>query len=251
MNEQKSTNPILRTKAFEMMHSTDLGGIMTLNGVIGKSFLLILITAVTAYFSWGFIEEKLMTNPNFNVSIYLWVSVIAAFILALVISFKPNIAPFASPVYAVLEGLFLGIISMFFEAMYPGIATQAIMGTMGVFLAMLALYRFRIIKVTDRFKSVVFGATLGIAILYGVSILLSFFNIDIPFIHEGGWLGIGFSVFVVGIAALNLAIDFDFIETQIERGANKNMEWYAAFGLLVTLVWLYLEILRLLSKIRD
>uniref|UniRef100_UPI0039A55ABE Bax inhibitor-1/YccA family protein n=1 Tax=Ornithobacterium rhinotracheale TaxID=28251 RepID=UPI0039A55ABE len=251
MNEQKSTNPILRTKAFSMTSGMDLGGVMTLNGVIGKSFFLILITAVSAYLSWNYIEEKMLINPEFNLMPYLWGSVIGGFILALVISFKPNLAPFASPVYAVLEGLFLGIISLFFEAVYPGIALQAIIGTMGVFFAMLALYRFRIIKVTERFKSVVFGATLGIAILYGVNILLSFFNIDIPFIHEGGWLGIGFSVFVVGIAALNLAIDFDFIEAQIENGANKNMEWYAAFGLLVTLVWLYLEILRLLSKLRD
>ncbi|MGV4437964.1 Bax inhibitor-1/YccA family protein [Ornithobacterium rhinotracheale] len=249
--ENKSTNPVLQTKAFDMTRTTDLGGIMTLNGVIGKSFLLILITAVTAYFSWQYIDEKLLLDNEFNFMPYLWGSVIGGFILALVITFKPNIAPFASPVYAVLEGLFLGIISLFFEANYPGIAAQAIMGTMGVFLAMLALYRFKIIKVTDRFKSVVFGATLGIAILYGVSILLSFFGVSIPFIYQSGWIGIGFSIFVVGIAALNLAIDFDFIETQIERGANKNMEWYAAFGLLVTLFWLYLEILRLLSKIRD
>lgn len=249
--KNKSSNPVLKTKAFDMMHSTDLGGIMTLNGVIGKSFLLILITAISAYFSWQYIDEKLLIDNEFNIMPYLWGSVIGGFILALAITFKPNIAPFASPIYAVLEGLFLGIISLFFEARYPGIATQAIIGTMGVFLAMLALYRFEIIKVTERFKSVVFGATLGIAILYGVSFLLSFFGINIPFIHQSGWIGIGFSVFVVGIAALNLAIDFDFIEAQIERGANKNMEWYAAFGLLVTLVWLYLEILRLLSKLRD
>ena len=245
--QEKASSPVLNTKALQVVNSTNLGGIMTLNGVIGKSLLLILLTVASAVFSWFYMPESILLN----IRAYLIGAALVGFGLAMFISFKPSVAPFASPVYAVVEGLFLGMITLIFESMYPGIAFQAIVGTMAVFFAMLALYRFKIVRVTERFKSIIFGATAGIALVYVVSIVLSFFGISIPMIHEGGIVGIGFSLFVIGIAAMNLAIDFDFIEEQVERGASKNMEWFAAFGLLVTLVWLYLEILRLLGKIRN
>jgi uncharacterized YccA/Bax inhibitor family protein len=153
-------------------------------------------------------------------------------------------------VYAALEGLFLGAISAYFEMAYQGIVTQAIILTMGVLFSLLALYKFRIIKVTENFKMIVVAATGGIALIYLVSFIGGFFGLNMPFIHEGGTFGIIFSVVVVIVAALNLVMDFDFIEEGSEKGAPKYMEWYAAFGLMVTLIWLYLEILRLLSKLR-
>ena len=245
--QEKASSPVLKTKAFQVVNSTDLGGVMSMNGVIGKSLFLISLTVAAAFFSWIYMPESVLLNFN----TYLIGVALVGFGLAMFISFKPSVAPFASPIYAVVEGLFLGMMTMLFESMYPGIAFQEILGTMAVFFAMLALYRFKIIKVTERFKSIVFGATAGIAILYLATLALRFFGISIPMIYDGGIIGIGFSLLVIGIAAMNLAIDFNFIEEQVERGASKNMEWFAAFGLLVTLIWLYLEILRLLSKLRD
>ena len=160
-------------------------------------------------------------------------------------------APITAPIYAVLEGLFLGGLSSMFEARFPGIAVQAIFGTFGTMAGLLLAYRTGLIKATENFRLGVFAATAGIAMLYLVSIVMGFFGKSIPFIHQSGAIGIGFSVFVVIIAALNLVLDFDFIEKGEEVGAPKYMEWYAAFGLLVTLVWLYVEMLRLLSKLRS
>lgn len=242
--KENSSNPILKTKAFELTSSADLGGIMTMNGVIGKSLFLISLTIASVLATWNFLPESFLDQPQ----MYLLGSAIVGFVLALVISFKPLLAPFISPVYAVVEGIFLGIVTSFLEAAYPGIAFQAVLGTFAVFLAMLGLYKFQIIKVNNRFRTIVFGATAGIAIFYIISMALNFFNIHIPLVSEG-IVGIIFSVFVIVIASLNLALDFDFIETQVKRGASKNMEWFAAFGLLVTLVWLYLEILKLLGRL--
>jgi uncharacterized YccA/Bax inhibitor family protein len=152
-----------------------------------------------------------------------------------------------------LEGLFVGalsaIINNAFAAEYPGIVMQAVALTFGAAIAMFLLYNFRIIRATERFKSIIIAATAGIAIFYLIAMVLRMFGIDIPFLHEGGLIGIGFSLFVVAIAALNLILDFDMIEKGAEMGAPKHMEWYCAFGLLVTIVWLYIEILRLLSKL--
>jgi uncharacterized YccA/Bax inhibitor family protein len=170
---------------------------------------------------------------------------------AIVTVFKKEWAPITSPIYAVLEGFVLGGISSIFEASYPGIVIQAVGLTFGTLFALLIAYRSGLIKATENFKLGVVAATGGIFLVYMISFVLSFFGTTIPFIHESGTIGILFSLFVVVVAALNLVLDFDFIERGAESGAPKYMEWYAAFGLLVTLVWLYIEILRLLSKLRS
>ncbi|MMZ64024.1 Bax inhibitor 1 like protein [compost metagenome] len=171
-------------------------------------------------------------------------------ILALIVSFAPKAAPFLVPVYAVAEGMFLGAISAQFEQkIVPGITLNAILLTMGVFFALLIAYKTRLIKATENFKLGVVAATGGIALVYLINFILGFFGMQVPFLHESSWIGIGISVVIVIIAALNLVLDFDFIENGAAQGAPKYMEWYGAFGLMVTLVWLYLEILRLLAKL--
>jgi uncharacterized YccA/Bax inhibitor family protein len=167
----------------------------------------------------------------------------------MVTCFKPQWASITGPLYAIAEGLFVGALSALCETMVPGIALQAVLLTLGVFLALLAAYSMRLIKATENFKLGIVAATGGICLVYIASMVLGMFGINIPYIHESGLIGIGFSVVVVIIAALNLVLDFDFIENGCTHGAPKYMEWYAAFGLLVTLVWLYVEILRLLMKL--
>jgi uncharacterized YccA/Bax inhibitor family protein len=162
----------------------------------------------------------------------------------------PRISPWTSPIYAVLEGLALGGISAVFEYIYPGIVLQAVTLTMGVLVFMLMLYASGMVTVSEKFKVAVIAATGAIALTYLVTILLGFFGITVPYIHGSGVIGIAFSVFVVVIASLNLLLDFDLIAQNAARGAPKYMEWYCGFGLLVTLVWLYLEVLRLLAKLR-
>jgi uncharacterized YccA/Bax inhibitor family protein len=176
---------------------------------------------------------------------------IGGFIVALITVFKKTWSPITAPIYALLEGLFIGGISSIFEAKYPGIVIQAVGLTFGTLFGLLVAYKTGFIKATENFKLGVVAATGGIALIYFVSFILGFFGVGVPFIHESGLMGIGFSLFVVVIAALNLVLDFDFIEHGAEHGAPKYMEWYAAFGLMVTLVWLYIEILRLLAKLRD
>ncbi len=238
----KGSNPVLSDKIFKNVPFTPVSSdnTMTISGVKGKTFLLFSILLLGAYFSW--------THP---LPLLIYVGLIPGFILALVISFVPKTAPYLSPIYALCEGVFLGVISHIFEAAYKGIVFQAVFATLGVFLFMLSLYSNRIIKVTGRLKLGIIAATGGIMLLYLASFVLGFFGIRIGFIYSSSPLGILFSVFVVGVAAFNLLLDFDFIENMSNRGANKYFEWYAAFGLMVTLVWLYIEILRLISKIRE
>lgn len=178
---------------------------------------------------------------------------IGGLVIVLILIFKKEWSPYLAPAYAILEGLFVGAISAYynyaFAESYPGIVMQAVLLTFGTAIAMFLLYKFRIIQATQKFKAIIFTATAGIALFYAVAMILRIFNIDIPFLHEGSTLGIVFSLVVVGIAALNLILDFDMIEQGSAMGAPKYMEWYGAFGLLVTIVWLYLEILRLLSKL--
>jgi len=193
-----------------------------------------------AYFTW--------TSPSPPIMIG---GAIGGFVVALVTIFKKTWAPFTVPVYALLEGLFLGGISRFFEDRFPGIASQAIILTLGILGALLLAYKSKLIKPTENFKLGIAAATGGIFLIYMVNIIMGFFGSGIPMIHESGMIGIGFSVFVVIIASLNLVLDFDFIEQGVEQGAPKYMEWYGAFGLLVTLIWLYLEILRLLAKLKS
>lgn len=217
---------------------------MTLQGTVNKTGLLLFMTFFTAVYTWNMV----MTTPE---SAMTWIigGAVSGFILAIITSFKPAWSPITGSMYALAEGLFLGGISAMYEKQFQGIALQAILLTGGTCLALLAAYSMRLIRATENFKLGIFAATGGIALVYLATIVLGFFGIQIPFIHESGLIGIGFSAFVVVIAALNLVLDFDFIENGCTHGAPKYMEWYAAFGLLVTLVWLYIEILRLLSKL--
>lgn len=176
---------------------------------------------------------------------------IGGFIMALVTIFKKEHSPVTAPIYALLEGLFLGGVSAYFEAQLAGIVFQAVLLTMGTLLSLLFIYKSGLINVTENFKLGVAAATGGIALVYLISFGMSLFGSTMPYIHESGLIGIGFSLFVVVIAALNLVMDFDFIEQGAEQKAPKYMEWYAAFGLMVTLIWLYIEFLRLLAKLRD
>ena len=248
----RSGNPALGENTFLDIGSGRVvsrdGSTMTLNGTVNKSGILLALILVTAAFVWDKYE-----GPQTTSAIKPWVAMggIGGFILAMITIFKKTWAPVTAPAYALLEGLFLGGISAMFEARFPGIVMQAVGLTFGTLAALLMAYRSGLIRATENFKLGVVAATGGIFILYLVSFGMSFFGKSIPFIHESGLMGIGFSAFVVVIAALNLVLDFDFIENGVEQGAPKYMEWYGAFGLMVTLVWLYLEILRLLSKLQS
>lgn len=250
----RSGNPALKESTFLDLGSgavvTGNGQAMTLNGTVNKTGFLLLLTVLTAAFAWSQIE----IGPRGQVSgagLYLWGGLIGGLIMSLVTTFKKEWSPVTAPMYALLEGFFLGAISSIFEARFPGIVIQAVMLTFGTLFALLAAYRTGLIKATENFKLGVVAATGGIALVYLASIVLRLFNIEIPYIHQSGIIGIGFSLFVVVIAALNLVLDFDFIENGVEQGAPKYMEWYGAFGLMVTLVWLYVEFLRLLSKLQS
>lgn len=241
----RTSNPALNAKTFERFGPIAAGEGMTIEGTVHRAAFLLLILMATATWTWA------QTFAGTPVQGYLWGGLLGGFAVALVTIFKPAWAPVTSPIYAALEGLALGAISAIFEARYPGIVIQAVALTFGTLVALLLAYRSGLIPVTQNFRLGIVAATGGIAVFYLVAIALSFFGIRIPFLHEGSWLGIGFSLFVVVIAALNLVLDFDFIEKGAEHGAPKYMEWYGAFGLMVTLIWLYLEILRLLAKLRS
>ena len=234
-------NPVLNKKTFENFTYGNYD-VMTINGVVNKSFILWLILAVGAYLGWQ--------NPTIVLGIF-WLIIAVTFALCLIISFKSQTSPYLSPLYAFGEGLFLGSITVFFEKEYPGIAINAVFLTIGVLFCMLAAFKSGKIRATKKFYLVVFVSTIAICLVYIVDILLSAFNIPgITFIHSSGTIGILFSIFVVIIASLNLIIDFEMIQQGVYMGAPKYMEWYGAFALMVTIIWLYLEILRLLSKTR-
>ena len=216
---------------------------MTIQGTANKAILLLLCVLVTASWIWSM-------NPE-AVTPWVLVGAIGGFIVALVTIFKQTWAPVTAPLYALLEGLVIGGVSAMFEAQFPGIVIQAAGLTLGTCLALLLAYKSRLIRATENFKLGVVAATGGIALFYLITIVLGFFGIRIPLLYSNGWMGIGFSLFVVVIAALNLVLDFDFIEQGAAQGAPKYMEWYGAFGLMVTLIWLYLEMLRLLAKLRS
>ncbi|MDP3909363.1 MAG: Bax inhibitor-1/YccA family protein [Gemmatimonadales bacterium] len=241
----RTSNPALNAKTFERFGPLAAGEGMTIDGTVHRAAFLLLLLVATATWTW---VQTFAGTPTTG---YLWGGLLGGFVVALITIFKPTLAPVTAPIYALLEGLALGAISAFFEARYPGIVIQAVALTFGVLVALLIAYRSGAIPVTQNFRMGVVAATGGIAVFYLVAIGMSFFGVRIAFLHEGSLLGIGFSVFVVVIASLNLVLDFDFIEKGAEQGAPKFMEWYAAFGLMVTLIWLYLEILRLLSKLRS
>lgn len=250
----RSGNPALKDSTFLDLGSGTVvsrdGGAMTLNGTVNKTGILLLLTVLTAAFAWSQSIDS-YGQVSSSATLYTLGGAIGGLILALVTVFKKEWSPVTAPLYALVEGFFLGAISAVFELRFPGIVFQAVLLTFGTLFALLVAYRSGVIKVTENFKLGVFAATGGIALLYLASFVLSFFNINVPVIHEASWLGIAFSLFVVVVAALNLVLDFDFIETGVEQNAPKYMEWYGAFGLMVTLVWLYVEFLRLLSKIQQ
>jgi uncharacterized YccA/Bax inhibitor family protein len=239
----RTSNPTLNQNTFAEAALTSAQP-MTLQGTINKTALLLAFVLVAAVFTW----QKALANPA-SAMPWMWGGAIAGFVLCLITCFKKEWAPITGSLYAAAEGLFVGALSALYETQFNGIVLQAVLLTIGVLLALLAAYSMRLIKATENFKLGVVAATGGIALVYLATIVLGFFGIHIPYIHESGLVGIGFSVFVVIIAALNLVLDFDFIENGCAHGAPKYMEWYAAFGLVVTLVWLYVEILRLLAKI--
>ena len=255
-HRMRSGNPALRADTFLDAGSGALirgdAGTMTLNGTVNKTAILLVLTLAGALFTWSQFSAALAAGSPGAVMPYVWGGAIGGFIVALVTVFKKQWAPITAPLYAVLEGLFLGAVSAMFELRFPGIVMQAVGLTFGTLAALLLAYRSGLIKATENFKLGVVAATGGIALLYLVQIGLQFFGFKgMGFIHDSSLIGIAFSGFVVVIAALNLVLDFDFIESGAREGAPKYLEWYGAFGLVVTLVWLYLEILRLLAKSRD
>jgi uncharacterized YccA/Bax inhibitor family protein len=242
----RSGNPVLSNSTFTDVSQRGYSRPMTLTGVINRSILLLLLVAGTAAGVWTYSNS----HPS---AIYpmVMVGTLGGFVVAMVTTFKRDWAPFTAPVYAVLQGVFIGGISLVMEQRFPGLVLQAVLLTFGVMFALLAAYQSRIIRPSETFKSVIVGATFGIVVVYLISMVLQlFFHTGIPLIHDSGPVGIIFSLVVVGIAALNLVLDFDFIENGVASGAPKWMEWYAAFALTVTLVWLYIEVLRLLAKMR-
>ncbi|MFZ5979635.1 MAG: Bax inhibitor-1/YccA family protein [Candidatus Zixiibacteriota bacterium] len=247
---ERTSNPALTKEVFTRAAQTTAAGeeTMTIGGAVNRSAFLLLLLILAAVYVWmRFVGVE---NPP---SLTPWIlgGTLGGLVVALIIIFVKRSAPYLSPVYAVLEGLALGGISTLMESRFPGIVLQAVALTFGTLLVLLAAYKSGLIKATENFKLGVVAATGAIALIYIATMVLGIFGVNIPYIHESGIVGIIFSLVVVVIAALNLVLDFDFIETGAERGAPRYMEWYAAFGLLVTLVWLYLEILRLLSKIRS
>ncbi|SMO32601.1 Bax inhibitor-1/YccA family protein [Solitalea koreensis] len=240
----ESSNPTLKQNTFNLpVDSTEL---MTVSGTVRNTFLLLVMTVIPAMYTWYTLS--IGANPATMMPL-AWGGMIGALVLSFVTMFKKEWSPITAPLYALGEGLALGLISFYFDARFPGIAIQAIMLTFGVLFSMLMAYRFGWLRATERFRQVVMLATMGIMICYLINFVMSFFGASMPMIHEGGLIGIGFSMVVVIVASLNLILDFDFIERGAAAGAPKYMEWYGAFSLLVTIIWLYLEILRLLSKL--
>lgn len=242
----RSGNPSLSDKTFTDVARS--GEPMTLGGTVNKTAIMLALLMITSVFTWGTFFES--GDPS-SVVPYMWGGIIGGFIVALITIFKKTWAPVTAPIYALLEGLAIGGISAFYEARYPGIVIQAASLTFATLACLLMAYKTGLIKATENFKLGVVAATGAICLIYIVNIVLSFFDMPMGFIHESGTMGIIFSLVVVTVAALNLVLDFDFIESGVEAGAPKYMEWYGAFGLVVTLVWLYLEMLRLLSKLRN
>lgn len=242
----KSGNPALSEKIFNKTIAGQYDETMTERGTLNKFGLLLILLVAAASFTWK------AANEGKSVVGWMIGAAIVGLIIAIVLAFRPQWSSYLAPVYGLAQGVFLGAISAYYNNAFaetaPGIIMQAVGLTFGVVIAMFALYRFGIIKATQKFKAIVFTATAGIAFFYLISIVLRFFNIQMPLIHESTTMGIVFSLIVVCIAALNLIIDFDMIEKGVEMGAPKYMEWYGAFALMVTIVWLYIEVLRLLSK---
>jgi uncharacterized YccA/Bax inhibitor family protein len=268
----RNSNPALNEKAFQRVAENDAGwaaqtqqledayaapsarppgyadgDVMTVSGTVWATAALLVLVVASGAYGWSSVDA---TAESVSLPGWIFPVVFGALGVAILTIFKPNLARFTSPAYALLEGAFLGAISAAYNTAYDGIVVQAVGLTVGVFAVMLFLYGTRIIKVTDKLRMGIVAATGAIFLVYLVNMVLSLFDASVPFLHDTGLMGIGISLLIVGVAAFNLLLDFDFIERGVAAGAPKKMEWYAAFGLLVTIVWLYLELLRLLSKLQ-
>ena len=248
----KTSNPALGQNTFSNLAAQpgsliDVQDRMTLNGTVNKTGILLICSIATAAWTWHmFLPERDITN----VAPLMMLGLIGGFIVAMVTTFKKQWSPVTAPIYALLEGLVLGGLSAMLELRYPGIAIQAVSLTFGTLFVLLIAYRSGWIQVTQKFRLGIIAATGGIFVFYMLEMILGFFGVQFMSVNGNGIIGIGFSLIVVAIAALNLVLDFDFIEQGVQYGAPRYMEWYGAFGIMVTLVWLYLEILRLLAKMR-
>ena len=253
MSAFRTGNPTLTEKIFDKsLHENSTAfGVMSIRGTMNKFGFLLLMVMASAMYVWNVYAE----GNKSSATTLLIVGAIGGLVLAIVMMFKPNWAGYIAPAYGILEGLFIGGISALFNEMfvksYPNIILHAVGLTLGVALSMFLLYNFRIINVTSRLRSMVMSATMGLGLFYLIVWILGLFGVNMGFAFDSSPLSIGISLFIVGIAAFNLLLDFDSIEKAAEMGAPKYMEWYSAFGLLVTLVWLYLEILKLLSKLNS
>jgi uncharacterized YccA/Bax inhibitor family protein len=256
----RTANPALNAKVFNNARGLGGGETMTLQGTSNKTFVLLGLLILTASWVWGKVIqptpifeglEGSASNGLAMVAPYMMIGGILGFITAIVTIFKKEWSNITAPIYALCQGLFIGGISAIFEIQFPGIVIQAVALTFGTLFCLLMAYKSGMIKPTENFKLGIVAATGAICVVYFVGFIMSFFGGQIPLIHGSGPIGIGFSLVVVTIAALNLVLDFDFIENGVAMGAPKYMEWFAAFGLMVTLIWLYIEILRLLAKLRS
>jgi len=245
-NPFRTTNPALNQKSFEGVRALGERA-MTIEGTVNRTGILLVCVVATAAWTWGSFQRA--QDPS-QVMVPVMIGVTGGFIAALVTIFKKQWSPITAPIYALLEGLALGGISAMLNTAYPGIAIQAVGLTFGTLAVMLMAYRSGLIRATARFKMAVVSATGAIALVYLISMGLSFFGVRTPYLNDASPIGIGISLIIVGVAALNLVLDFDLIETGARQGVPQYMEWYGAFGLMVTLIWLYMEMLRLLSKLR-
>lgn len=266
-----NSNPALSEKAFQRIGESDAGwaaateqleeayaapsarppvrdDTMTVNGTVWATASLLVLVVASGVFGWNSVDT---TGESVSIPGWVFPVMLAGFGVAILTIFKPNLARFTAPLYALIQGAFLGAISGLYNSAYDGIVIQAVGLTIGVFAVMLFLYGTRIIKVTERLRMGVVAATGAILLVYVANLVLGIFGASVPFLHDTGPLGIGISLLIVGIAAFNLLLDFDFVERGVAAGAPRKMEWYAAFGLLVTIVWLYLELLRLLAKLQS
>ena len=245
----RTSNPALGESALKRLQAQAGVGArsMTVGGTALKTLVLLVVAAVSAAFVWS---AYFGGNPEAAGGAAL-AGAVGGLVVGLVTIFVPRVAPWTAPLYAVLEGMLLGGVSALYEQQYQGLPLQAVGLTFGTLFVLLAAYSTGLLRATDRFRAGITAATLGIAVYYLIAFAGSFFGVQMPLIHDNGWLGIGFSLVVVAVAALNYVLDFDFVERGARAGLDRRMEWYGAFGLLVTTVWLYLELLRLLGKLRS
>lgn len=245
----RASNPVLSRlaeAARDTLSSTARGDVMTRAGTAGKAAVLLALCVFSASFTW----TQVAAGNTAILMPALLVGGLGGFIMAMVVSFKPNTAPITAPIYAVLEGLVLGAISAMYNVRYAGIPGQAVLLTFAVALGVFALYRLNILKATAGFRRMIVGATIGIAVFYLVNMVLSLFNVNLGYTMSSSPIAIGINLVIAGVAAMNLVLNFDDIDQAVRMGAPKKMEWYGAFGLMVTLVWLYLELLRLLARLQ-